>query len=67
MILNNLFINSIKRKGITSIDASGDGTGYSLTITKHYRSIREKDGESVKEDRFVYSFAFMDIQTRMYV
>jgi len=67
MILNNLFVSSIKRRGIISVDASGDATGYSLTVTKHYRSIREKDGERVKEGKFVYSFALMDLQTRMYV
>ena len=66
-ILNDLFMNSLKRKGIASVDASGDGTGYSITVTKHYRSLREKDGESVKEGKFVYSFAMMDLATRMYV
>ena len=67
MILNNLFMNSLKRKGIASVDASGDGTGYSLTVTKHYRSLRERNGETVKEGKFVYSFALMDLATRMYV
>ncbi|MEM0134426.1 MAG: hypothetical protein QXU18_04255 [Thermoplasmatales archaeon] len=67
MILNNLFVASIERRGISSVDASGDGTGYSTTVTKHYRSIRERDGESSKECRFVYSFAPMDLNTRMYV
>ena len=67
MILNNLFLNSLKRKGIASVDASGDGTGYSLTVTKHYRSLRERNGETVKEGKFVYSFALMDLETRMYV
>ena len=52
MILNNLFVASVKRKGRKGIDTaetSGDGTGYSLTVTKHYRSLREKNGEIVKE------------------
>ncbi len=61
MILNNLFVSSVERKGISSSDTSGDGTGYSLTVTKHYRSFREKEG------KFVYSFALMDLETRMYV
>ena len=60
-------MNSQRRKGVASVDASGDGTGYSLTVTKHYRSLREKDGEFVKEGKFVYSFALMDLSTRMYV
>ncbi len=67
MILNNLFISLIRRKGISSADTSGDGTGYSLTVTKHYRSLRERNGELVKEGKFVYSFALMDLSTRMYV
>ena len=70
MILNNLFISSAKskgRKGIDTAETSGDGTGYSLTVTKHYRSLREKNGEIVKEGRFVYSFVLMDLSTRMYL
>ena len=67
MILNNLFVSAVNRKGISSSDTSGNGTGYSLTVTKHYRSLRERDGEFLKERKFVYSFALMDLSTRMYV
>lgn len=67
MILNNMFMETLRRKDIMACDAIGDGTGYSLTVTKHYRSIREKDGESVKKGQFVYSFALMDLKTRMYI
>ena len=67
MILNNLFIETLKRKDISKCDAVGDGTGYSLTVTKHYRTMREKQGESVKKGQFVYSFALMDLNTRMYI
>ncbi|MGC8563149.1 MAG: ISNCY-like element ISTvo2 family transposase, partial [Thermoplasmata archaeon] len=67
MILNNMFVESINKKGISSVEASGDGTGYSLTVTKHYRSLRERNGEDIKEGKFVYSFALMDLATRMYV
>jgi len=67
MILNNLFVASVKRKGIDTAETSGYCTGYSLTVTKHYRSLREKNGEIVKEGRFVYSFALMDLSTRMYL
>lgn len=67
MILNNLFIDTLKRKEVWKSEAVGDGTGYSLTETKHYRSIREKIGESVKKGQFVYSFALMDFSTRMYI
>ena len=65
MILNNLFIETLRKKEIGKCDAVGDGTGYSLTVTKHYRSMREKHGESVKKGQFVYSFALMDLNTRM--
>ena len=67
MILNNLFIETLRRKDMGKCDAVGDGTGYSLTVTKHYRSMREKHGESVKKGQFVYSFALMDLNTRMYI
>ena len=67
MILNNLFIETLIRKKIGKCDAAGDGTGYSLTVTNHYRSLREKQGESVKKGQFVYSFALMELNTRMYI
>ena len=67
MILNNIFIETLRRKEIGKSDTVGDGTGYSLTVTKHYRSMREKHGESVKKGQFVYSFALMDLGTGMYI
>jgi transposase len=48
MIIHNMFIVLVKQKGIKRPDTTGDGTGYSLTITKHYRSVRESKGEAVK-------------------
>jgi len=50
MIIHNMFVILVKRKGIKQADLAGDGTGYSLTITKHYRSVREKAGEAVKSN-----------------
>ena len=67
MILNNLFLETLRRRGIHTCDAVGDGTGYSLTVAKHYRSMREKHGESVKKGGFVYSFTLMDLSTGMYI
>ena len=67
MILNNIFIETLRKREMGKCDAVGDGTGYSLTVTKHYRSMREKHGESVKKGQFVYSFALMDLNTRMYI
>ena len=67
MILNNLFIETLRRRDIHTCDTVGDGTGYSLTVAKHYRSMREKHVESVKKGGFVYSLALMDLSTGMYV
>ena len=50
MIIHNMFIILVKNKKIKQADLTGDGTGYSLTITKHYRSIREKAGEKIKSN-----------------
>jgi transposase len=44
LIIHNMFIILVQRKGISQADLTGDGTGYSLTITKHYRSVCEKAG-----------------------
>jgi transposase len=68
----------MRKKGIRNPRASGDGTGYSLTITRHYRSEREKELKAGKKDgsrrktgrtkkAFVHAFALMDLDTRMYV
>jgi transposase len=82
MVIHNMFMILVKRKGIKEADTSGDGTGYSLTVTKHYRNKREKelrklkDGEKSKKTEkkakkgrrlFVYAFALMDLDTRMYI
>jgi transposase len=50
LIIHNMFVILVKRKGITQADLTGDGTGYSLTFTKHYRSLREKAGEAAKSN-----------------
>ena len=79
MALHNLHVLILKKKGLKEIDAAGDGTGYSLTITKHYASETEKRGEKLKDaetqqenkekrkQAFVYSFKIIDIKTKMYV
>jgi transposase len=43
MTIHNAFVILVRRKGIKHADVSGDGTGYSLTVTKHYRNEREKE------------------------
>lgn len=75
-VLHNLHALILKKKGVEEIDGSGDGTGYSLTIKTHYASAAQKLKEKIKDVRtqskkqkktlFIYSFALMDIKTRMY-
>jgi transposase len=69
MVLMNLHILLLKRKGVTNVVVAGDGTGYSLTIKKHYSSIIQKlkeEGKTLKK-QFLYSFIMMDIDSRMYI
>ena len=72
LALFNLLVLSLKKRNVKIIDACGDATGYSLTITKHYSSYvqklkdKAKDGNLTKR-AFVYNFALMDLKTKMYV
>src|SRR3989338_1786840 len=78
--LHNLHVLILKKRGVDNVDGSGDGTGYALTIKKHYASearklkdkIKENNGEGITDKKhmktlFVFFFAIMDIKTRMYV
>ncbi|MDP2926386.1 MAG: ISNCY family transposase [Nanoarchaeota archaeon] len=70
--LHNLFILALNKRGIKNIDVCGDATGYSLTISKHYSSYIQKLKDKAKEAKntkkaFVYKFALMDLETKMYV
>jgi transposase len=81
LVLHNLHILILKEKGVEDSDASGDGTGYTLTIKKHYateaQKLKDKAKDSAKMAKackqekakrlFVYSFALMDFKTRMYI
>lgn len=63
----------------SSISVCGDGTGYSLTISKHYCSEAQKLKDKVKESKgqkrktkkrkqsFVYAFKLMDLKSRLYI
>ncbi len=42
MAIHNLHVTIMKRKGITRSDATGDGTGYSMTVKKNYESHAQK-------------------------
>ncbi len=39
----------MRKKGIINPNVSGDGTGYSLTISKHYASVAAKEKDNAKE------------------
>ena len=71
MAIYNLHRQIVKEKGVKNVDACGDGTGYSLTVRKHYASETQKRKDKVKEysgtKAFVYSFKLLDLQSRMYV
>jgi len=69
LTIHNMFTILAKRKGIEECDVSGDGTGYSLTVTRHYRNEREKELKGRKADSkaFTYAFALMDLYTGMYI
>jgi transposase len=61
LVLHNLFLLLLEEEGVSQSYA-GDGTGYSLSITKHYRSSPRKKG---RDYRFV--FRAMDLSSGMYV
>ena len=81
LAIHNLHILILKNKGIDSSEATGDGTGYSLTIKKNYESYAQRLKDKAKENSngsskkggsgrrrlFAYSFFMMDLKTRMYV
>jgi len=71
MAIHNLHILILKKKGVENVNCSGDGTGYSLTIRKHYASETQKRKDKAKKSdgkkAFVYSFKLLDLKTRMYI
>jgi transposase len=79
LVLHNLHMLILQEKGVKESDTTGDGTGYTLTIKKHYASEVEKHKDKAKDSTkltgackqkkklFVYSFALMDFKTRMYI
>ena len=78
VVLHNLHILLLKKKGVKEVDGAGDGTGYSLSIKTHYASAAQKLKDKIKDATtqsekerkkalFIYSFALIDIRTRMYV
>jgi len=66
-------MNSLIHKELdtTNSDASGDGTGFMLSIKEHYASVaqklKEKGKINTKKRKKFYSFTLMDIEKRIYL
>lgn len=80
LVLLNIHALILKKKGVENPDCAGDGTGYSLTIKKHYATeahkLKDKSNKeskkkssmgSKKMGKFIFSFRLMDLDTRMYI
>ena len=71
MVLHNMHVLILKKRGVKDSNTSGDGTGYSLTIKTHYASeaqrLKNKAKKKSKKMKFIYSFKLMDLDTRMYI
>jgi len=67
--MNSLIQKELK---LTKSNASGDGTGFMLSIKEHYASIAQKLKEkgkknSPKRRKTFYSFTLMDVEKRIYL
>ena len=72
LALSNLCNLMLKKRGVEEIDATGDATGYGLMIKIHYQTYASKLKEKSKvaddkKRKFVYKFALMDLDSKMYV
>jgi len=71
LAVHNLHVLILRKKGVNDVDASGDSTGYSLSIMKHYATDIQKRKEQVKTSfgkmDYVYSFKLLDLQSKMYI
>ncbi len=81
LVLHNLHMLMLKKKGVKDVDGGGDATGYGLTVKKHYATEAQKLKDKIKtasgqnketknnnkKAMFIYSFAIIDIKTRMYI
>jgi len=73
--LYNLHVLILKKKGVEKANCGGDGTGYALTVKKHYATEAQKLKDKVKDNSlknkrtrtFIFSFRLIDIETRMYI
>ena len=79
MVLHNMHILMLKKKGVENPDCAGDGTGYALSVKKHYATealkrknkiksqVKEKMKNKISKLMFIYSFRLIDLDTRMYI
>jgi len=69
MIIHNLFVLSAGEP--REIDSSADGTGISLTISKHYQTDRLRDlknkTETSKRKEYLFSVMIIDLDTNLYI
>jgi transposase len=62
-VLHNMIVITVNLKCDKRVELTGNGTGYTLSVTKHYCTGVDKEGYR----KFVYSFTLMDIRTKLYV
>ncbi len=72
LAVHNLHVLLLRKKGVNSSNATGDGTGYSLTIKKNYGTYAQKLKNMANPGRkrrklFAYMFTLMDLDTRLYI
>ncbi len=79
LVLLNIHALILKKNGVEKPNCTGDGTGYSLTIKKHYateaQKLKDKKNDepnkkkmkSRKIGRYIFSFRLMDLDTRLYI
>ncbi len=75
IVLNNLQFYLLNKIDKVPLNISGDATGYSLTITKHYRSeaqilkdkLKNKLKTCYKKKCFIYSFNILDLKSKMFL
>jgi len=61
LVLHNVFLLLLQDEGVSG-SFTGDGTGYSLSISKHYRTNPKKRAKDYR-----YVFRIIDFETGMYV
>ncbi len=71
LVLQNMHTLMLKKKGVNNPDCSGDGTGYSVSIQKHYateaQKRKDRTKKNTKETKFIFSFKLLDLDSRLYI